>query len=167
MPDYFKEKMKSPWDCQTICSTYSNLDNHPTRLSEPKASKKKNEHDLQKNVSDPASTLDAPKRIVLSLKSGLPVGVLERKLISYVSEVTQVASAIGELAENKGAVRSRNETAEEKRIRKAVVKEERFKKRHDKRELKTAFKNDDLGNQRRVATIGSGPGSQGVAVFRY
>lgn len=158
MPEYLREKPTSAWDCESIISTYSNLDNHPTRLSHPKPPRKK-------DAANPPPR-DAPKRIVLSSKSGLPVGVLDaRGPATDGDDSEDEEEPEGQV--NKGAARSRDETPEERRARKALVKEERMKKRSEKREVKAAFKKEDIGSQRRVALSGSGPGAGGVAVFKY
>jgi protein LTV1 len=51
---YLIEKEKE-WDCESIISTYSNLENHPTLISE-----------------------DKPNRIKLSRKTGMPLNVLPK-----------------------------------------------------------------------------------------
>merc|ERR1712179_389481 len=40
---YFSERVHNPWDCESILSTYSNLDNNPVRIQgSRKRGKKKN-----------------------------------------------------------------------------------------------------------------------------
>jgi hypothetical protein len=154
MPDYFKLKVESKWDCESIVSTYSNLDNHPVRVAEKP---KKKSQSLQQRT---AASSDAPKRITLSNKSGLPLGVLPER----------VRGALGDddgdddvcVKDNKGKARSRVESKEDKRLRKSLVKLQRQQKRESKSSLKGAFKADELGKQKRGAE-----GTRGVAVFKY
>ncbi len=74
--DYVAAKKLEQWDCETILSTYSNLDNHPAVISIPSRKnkkKKKKESDLQL-----ASGIhNEHQRIELSKKSGLPLCVIQ------------------------------------------------------------------------------------------
>ena len=150
MPDYLKPKEKLQWDCETIISTYSNLDNHPVQLVSATGPRGKTSSSIAND-----SGRQEPKRITLSQKSGLPLGVLPTK--------QSTAGAEGTISrENKGAARNKKETREEKKIRKMRVKEERQEKRKTKSQLKMAFKNDELEQQKRVAHQKLG----GVSTFK-
>ena len=151
MPDYLKPKEKLQWDCETIISTYSNLDNHPVQLVSPATGPRDK---ISSSIANDSGRQE-PKRITLSQKSGLPLGVLPTKQSS--------AGAEGTISrENKGAARNKKETREEKKIRKMQVKEERQEKRKTKSQLKMAFKNDELEEQKRVAHQKLG----GVSTFK-
>jgi len=152
MPDYFKEKVDAKWDCESIVSTYSNLDNHPVCVTEAKKGNRKQRKEAV--FTAPPTSASAPSRITLSQKSGLPVGVLPETRKQTKGDV--------EAGENKGQARSRAETKEEKRLRKNLVKLERQEKRASKTELKGSFKTEQLGVQARMAS-----GGKGVAIFRY
>lgn len=158
MPDYFKAKEVSQWDCESIISTYSNLDNHPVRIAEPRREPRKKKAAPPASSAEPAvADRELPKRIVLSAKSGMPVGVFP---------TTQLQDSEGPGAdnapENKGAGRSKEESKEEKRARKTRVKEERQVTRVAKTQTKAAFKQEALDSQALAAR-----GGGGVAVFRY
>ena len=159
MPDYFKAKEVAQWDCESILSTYSNLDNHPVRIMEPRRQSRKKQGRLPTSPDEaPGSDRELPRRIVLSSKSGMPVGVLQSSAESTVSDGRSIDSA----PENKGTGRRKEESKEEKRERKPRVKEERHNTRVAKSKTKEVFRREALDNHA-LATRSSG----GVAVFRY
>ncbi|KAJ2674248.1 Protein ltv1 [Coemansia sp. RSA 1085] len=104
LDEIFKEKERTPWDCQSILSTYSTLDNHPATIHEKRT-----------------------PRIRVSSKSGFPVVVEDQPRPE------------AEPRPNRGAPRPKNETAEEKRLRKKQLQEERRKRREQKRETQSSF----------------------------
>jgi protein LTV1 len=158
MPDYFKAKEVSQWDCESIISTYSNLDNHPVRINEPKREPRSKKAAPSASSAEPAvADRESPKRIVLSAKSGMPVGVFP----ATQPQEPEGPGAEGAL-ENKGTGRSKGESKEEKRARKSRVKEERQVTRVAKTQTKAVFKQEALDNQVLAAR-----GGGGVAVFRY
>lgn len=159
MPDYFKAKEVAQWDCESILSTYSNLDNHPVRITEPRRQPRKKPETLPTSPDEsPGAGRELPRRIVLSTKSGMPVGVLQSSAESTASD----GRSIGSAPENKGAGRRKEESKEEKRERKSRVKEERHNTRVAKSKTKEVFRREALDNHA-LATRSSG----GVAVFRY
>lgn len=108
------------WDCESILSTRSNLDNHPARIGEP-------------------------QRIRLSAKTGLPIGVLPCR---PVRRGTDGSAAEPDAAPDRtvagggvplGIARNRDETADEKRARKAQMKAMRQQSRARKKQYKQAF----------------------------
>eukprot|EP00002_Diphylleia_rotans_P040888 TRINITY_DN9820_c0_g1_i1.p1 TRINITY_DN9820_c0_g1~~TRINITY_DN9820_c0_g1_i1.p1 ORF type:complete len:571 (+),score=189.68 TRINITY_DN9820_c0_g1_i1:74-1786(+) len=110
---YVEEERDEKWDCETILSTYSNMDNHPKIIGE-----------------------DAPKKILLSRKTGIPLNVLQTKPTKEESS--------DEERENLGVPRPKKETAEEKRNRKKQLKDAKKERRQDKKFLKEAFKQEEL-----------------------
>jgi hypothetical protein len=162
MPEYLKPKEQLQWDCETIVSTYSNLDNQPVKLHDPTSSAHVRRAILNRDADaargKACDGTDAPKRILLSQKSGLPLGVLPSRVCRPATDVES-----GLVRENKGAARGKQETKEEKRQRKLRIKEERKGKRRSKAALKVAFKSSELQEQKRVSqqTIA------GVAMFKY
>lgn len=107
-------KYREAWDCQSVLSTYSNLENHPKLISDrgPK------------------------KKILIDSKTGMPslvqVDKKNRKPrqeeLEKVQEEEEEEAGSGEDEEEQeridtGIPRSKNETKEEKRARKAAVKE--------------------------------------------
>lgn len=118
-PEYLIEKPKEKWDCESIISTYSNLENHPTLIREEPKKKK--------------------KTIQLSKKTGIPIGVLPTK------EKEEEDDDL--ISENLGKKRNKNETKEEKRLRKKMIKMENRMKRQLKKETKKAFKKEEVKQQ--------------------
>lgn len=152
----------TPWDCETILSTCSNLDNHPSLIVEEggKRKGKKGRNNRYRGGEMPALAEEeggpegAVAMVALSKKSGLPLGVLS------MAEKKKVA---GEVM-NAGSKRDKAETEEEKRIRKAAVKQARREGRTKKKEMTQAFKQVE-----KVAGVQSRSGETAVArsVFQY
>lgn len=104
----FARPPKDEFDCESICSTYSNLLNHPKLIS----------WGLGTDLMD--RTVRKPvKKIALSKKTGLPI--VEKGETEEGEEEEDEEEM--EPVENLGAKRNKNETAEEKRLRKQKVKE--------------------------------------------
>ncbi|XP_069344008.1 protein LTV1 homolog isoform X2 [Eulemur rufifrons] len=112
------EEAKEKWDCESICSTYSNLYNHPQLIKyQPK-----------------------PKQIRISSKTGIPLNVLPKKgLTAKQAERMQMING-SDLPKVSTQPRSKNESKEDKRARKQAIKEERKERRVEKKANKLAFK---------------------------
>ncbi|XP_042556880.1 protein LTV1 homolog [Dipodomys spectabilis] len=112
------EEAKEKWDCESICSTYSNLYNHPQLIKyEPK-----------------------PRKIHLSSKTGIPLNVLPKKGLT-AKQVEQMQMINGsDLPKVSAQPRSKNESKEDKKARKQAIKEERKERRVEKKANKLAFK---------------------------
>eukprot|EP00557_Chaetoceros_sp_GSL56_P004726 CAMPEP_0176487676 /NCGR_PEP_ID=MMETSP0200_2-20121128/6274_1 /TAXON_ID=947934 /ORGANISM="Chaetoceros sp., Strain GSL56" /LENGTH=628 /DNA_ID=CAMNT_0017884551 /DNA_START=63 /DNA_END=1949 /DNA_ORIENTATION=+ len=169
---YFTMKERNPWDCESILSTYSNLDNNPAvigRSNHRRTRKKKNgNHPI---INDDVSTIheeqqqqQQPVQILLSNKTGLPLGVLPER--------TTAGRGIDDLDEdqqgtfvsvNKGIARKKNETAEEKRARKKAIKEERQIARIQKKIMKEAIQ-EEFGKRTGHVDVDD---VAGKSVFRY
>jgi len=118
---YFSITPRNPWDCETILSTYSNLDNHPTTIPKRK-SKKKNLH----NIS----------QIQLSNKTGLPLP-LEKDRFSPPPSENKV---------NLGEARTKTESKEDKKKRKAMAKNLRNQKKDEKKVFKYVYQQEYMKN---------------------
>ncbi|XP_036105313.1 protein LTV1 homolog isoform X1 [Molossus molossus] len=112
------EEVKEKWDCESICSTYSNLYNHPQIIKyEPK-----------------------PKQIRISSKTGIPLHVLPQKGFT-AKQVERMQMINGsDLPKVSAQPRSKNESKEDKRARKQAIREERKERRVEKKANKLAFK---------------------------
>ncbi|KAJ1797031.1 Protein ltv1 [Coemansia sp. RSA 2399] len=111
----FEEKKRTPWDCQTILTTYSNLDNHPAMIYEQRK-----------------------PQIKVSRKSGFPV------VANNNDDQGKTVDANGAEAEkvekeNKGVARQKGETAEEKRERKRRIQEAKRGRREEKKDNREVF----------------------------
>jgi len=175
LPEYEKVAIEEKWDVETIVSTYSNLDNHPGLIRsdgyKPRSS--------ASSRGVPAAPLDASTaarpQIKLSRKQGLPVDYLPWKSTSADSKMGAIeegGSARGdeempegeeeeeELAPLPAAAscavvdlqRHKGETAEEKKARKAAVKEARREARVSKKANKVAVKEEG----KKAAAVGGG-----------
>uniref|UniRef100_A0A1D1Y8K8 Protein LTV1 n=1 Tax=Anthurium amnicola TaxID=1678845 RepID=A0A1D1Y8K8_9ARAE len=119
------------WDCETIVSTYSNLDNHPGRIQAP--DKPKSKPQLAETI--PVFPSENKKIIVLRGKEKLPVDFLPQSRRTPVEKVKK--SEISGLGQQK---RRAHESKEEKSERKAAVREARREARQAKKELKGLYK---------------------------
>jgi protein LTV1 len=115
------------WDCETIISTYSNLENHPRLITEPITLK----------------GLKRKKKIELSQKSGIPLGILEKKKKQVEEDSEDEEEDDDEEVDDRGKSRNKQESKEEKKLRKAQVKKAKQEKRQQKKALKQAFKEEE------------------------
>lgn len=169
---YFTMKERNPWDCESILSTYSNLDNNPAIIGRSshhrRRRKKKNGNGL--NPHDDVSTVheeqsQQPVQILLSNKTGLPLGVLPERAganqRNFLDDFEQQETFV---SVNKGVARKKNETAEERRARKKAVKEERQVARIQKKMMKEAIQ-EEFG--KRTGANVDVDDIAGKSVFRY
>ncbi|XP_062019268.1 uncharacterized protein LOC133735854 [Rosa rugosa] len=144
------------WDCETVITTYSNLENHPAKIGAPELSRKKKQ--LSETVF---GGLDASNNLIkLGGRQRLPVDFLPRNRRPAATErATEKVEDIGSLkTEQQKRKQHGQEPKEEKKERKAAVKEERREARRAKKELKELYKGEAQHAQR-VAAI-SGPSSK-------
>ncbi|GAB2268131.1 hypothetical protein Dimus_003110 [Dionaea muscipula] len=136
------------WDCETIITTYSNLDNHPGRIDAPEMFRK---NKLSQMVSD---TLKSSKDhlIFLGGKEKMPVGYFPQGKRATKEMVKVVAKT-----EHPKRIHHGQESKEEKKVRKAAVKEERREARRLNKEVKELYRGEAKLAQK-VAAI-SGPPS--------
>ncbi|XP_016490939.2 uncharacterized protein LOC107810650 [Nicotiana tabacum] len=138
------------WDCETIVSTYSNLDNHPGKIVAPGARRKK----LLLVISE------ASPIISLKGKEKLPVDYLPSKGKHAVQKEDKKKQGLEK--EEKDNSKSEQlkrkqhgeESKEEKKERKAAVKEERREARRMKKEMKGLYKCEAQRAQKVAAFTG-------------
>jgi protein LTV1 len=128
--EILEEKKKSEWDCETIVSTYSNLDNHPVKIEGRK------------------------KQIKLSQKTGIPKGYVHGQdqnddAMAASSDQDDEDSEDGQVSS--AEPRKKGETAEERRERKKRVKEEKRVQRERKKNLKATFRKEEQRQQHILA----------------
>lgn len=117
---------KDRWDCQTILTTRSNLENHPKmiRLRDISGKSKKQ--------------LEPPRRILLDPKTGFPS--LADPLQPTCADSDEASTSDLEQGPPPQVLaRDRNESKEDKKARKAAVKAERANRRVEKKGNKDAF----------------------------
>ena len=152
---YYTVRSVNPWDCESVLSTYSNLDNRPATIGAGGSRKKKKNKGALRTVEEGAAAKAARDIIQLSGKTGLPLGVLEAKARK---EAAPVGGGF-----NKGEGRKKGETADEKRARKQAVKREREERRAEKKTTKAVF--GEAVEKRRGK--GNDDDLKGKSVFRY
>ena len=102
---------------------------------------------------------EGTQQILLSSKTGLPVGVLPNtKEEEYYGEGDDTYVSV-----NKGEARRKHETSEEKRLRKLNVKKERQLARMQKKMMKEAY-NDEFGKRQEQILVDD---VGGKSVFRF
>ncbi|CAN6306488.1 unnamed protein product [Urochloa humidicola] len=133
------------WDCETIVSTFSNLDNHPGKIETPGIPKRR----LPRVF--PGETATTNDIIKLHGKEKLPVEYLpQRKKGGEKEKKVKPAEA----ATDKFKKGAEKETKEEKKARKAAVKEEKREARKAKKELKGLYKSETQKAQKVAAVTG-------------
>ncbi|KAK6938901.1 hypothetical protein RJ641_032409 [Dillenia turbinata] len=137
------------WDCETIVSTYSNLDNHPSKIGAPESARRKK---LSNTVSEVLNS--GPGHVInLRGKEKLPVDFLpqSRKVVKDKEKGVLAYELSSQREDNMGR-------SPRKRRRKgrylAAVKEERREARRAKKEMKGLYKCETQRAQRAVAISG-------------
>ncbi|GAX78082.1 hypothetical protein CEUSTIGMA_g5524.t1 [Chlamydomonas eustigma] len=161
LPQVFVER-EDRWDCESVLSLRSNLDNHPAKIAEPQ----------RRAGSRGAGT------IKLSNKTGMPAAyvagsttsghregndfecqtsneVVKQQVCNDAEDSSSNVSDSGHVEQDEGRViileRKRDETAEEKRLRKASVKDAKREAREAKKALKTMFKEEGTKQKKQAA----------------
>ncbi|KAL7522314.1 hypothetical protein ACHAWX_007004 [Stephanocyclus meneghinianus] len=163
---YFSETPRNPWDCESILSTYSNLDNNPVVIGRSsRKTKKKGKKKEMMEVESQVIPEDKPVKIHLSNKTGLPLGVFDKHTHNSGSSPEEDCYGEGDtyISINKGEARNRAESTLEKKVRKMAVKEERKICRIQKKIMKEAFREEF--QKRGTAEIVDAVG--GTTVFRF
>ena len=160
---YFSISSRNPWDCESILSTYSNLDNNPVVIGRSSRRNKKKGNKLKNSVDDDSVIPeDKPVKIQLSNKTGLPLGVFDKPNHAE-SEVDYHDESDTYISVNKGEARDKEESLLEKKARKIAIKDERKVNRIQKKMMREAFREEftKRGHDQVVDAVG------GAAVFRF
>lgn len=124
------------WDCESILSTYSNIYNHPKLIDEPRKSRK---IQIDPKTGLPVNTLRGGDNDKLTAKalakldngevgpSGGPKSLCAKSVMSTLSVLS---------------IRPKDETPEEKKERKRLLKEYRLERRIEKKGNAEAFKEE-------------------------
>ncbi|KAJ2745873.1 Protein ltv1 [Coemansia sp. BCRC 34301] len=121
---YFKEKERTPWDCQTILTTYSTLDNHPATIYEKRAPQIK----VNRRTGFPMV-----QALAGDDEHGKGVNSDEDVDMCGADDDNDVSK------ENKGRPRPKDESKEEKRARKKQIQEDKRSRREVKKETREVF----------------------------
>lgn len=129
-------KQKKKWDCESILSTYSNIYNHPKVIDVPS---KKNKIQINRKTGLPMNVLDGEKG-KLTERALAKLALDEEKAAGPKSLCAEsVLSTLSVLS-----IRPKDETPEERRERKKLLKEYRNERRFEKKSNKIAFKEEQL-----------------------
>jgi len=123
LQEMFPDKPKDPWDCETIISTYSNLENHPELIQEQPL-----------------------RKIRLSAKTGIPTPAALRPPPER-DEDDELVERLSAMTSTTSLGRPKDETIDEKRERKKLIKAGKQLQRERKKELKAVFQAESV-NQR-------------------
>ena len=174
--EYLRNAPREAWDCETIVSTYSNLENHPSVIDA--------HHGGSGSSGKRRGSKNGASLIRLSETNGLPVDyVRARRGAGRGGSMLTAANlaAIGETGEEdvsarggadeysdeddgelgeewRSNIRRKGETPEEKKARKAAVKAGRRDARAAKKGLKTTFKREEreMGKKAMVGDVRPG-----------
>ena len=155
---YFTMKERNPWDCESILSTYSNMDNNPSIVGRSGRRRNKKKNKSKGGFEDESIAEEKPVQILLSNKTGLPLGVLPGPEGFLDGEAENTYMSV-----NKGEARKKNETKEEKKARKLLVKQDRQIARIQKKMMREAIQ-EEFG-QRVSNDVSNDVG--GKSVFKY
>lgn len=145
-------KWSQKWDCESILSTRTNYENHPTILGKC---------DFENHPTKIRPKAD--KMIKLTRSGGIPVDALRamrekrdqacseatsegqsddesHSQCSQSDNATASESQFSEMDYNQGRARPKNETKDEKRARKRFIKEQRRRNRERKKKVKGLFR---------------------------
>ncbi|KAF9451378.1 Low temperature viability protein [Macrolepiota fuliginosa MF-IS2] len=126
------------WDCETIITTYSNLENHP--------------HIIRVAKSKPVAKISLDPKTGFPLVNGLPSttnGKTTSRSTNRAEDESDDTETESPAHKHVTISRSRNESKDEKKARKAATKIEQQTRRAEKREMKEKFE-AELKNQKRV-----------------
>lgn len=133
----FKKKIRDKWDCESILSTYSNLENHPNLI---KAPKRKPHRQIKLNrYGLPEDTVNQLLKERRDAFRGGAAGE-EGPALEDLSEGSEYEEEEQPEPVNLGAKRPKKESAAVRKARKAAVKEQRRLNRMRKKSLKRGFK---------------------------
>jgi protein LTV1 len=162
---YFSERHRNPWDCESILSTYSNLDNNPVTIDASTSRRRLQRQQKNKKALAQQPEEEEEAQIRLSSKTGLPLGVIRRGNHDDDSDDEDAKGDDTMISVNKGLARSKLESAEEKRTRKAAIKRERQVARLQKKVTRQVFQTE-LAKRTADASTANDT-TAGKSVFRY
>lgn len=139
----FDEMFKEPdekWDCETIISTYTNLDNHPSVIDAP--------------VSHKRRSVKTQPIIRLDPKTQAPADFMPNASAPASSSIAMDFGSRREVVHS-SAGRNKDESKEEKKARKAAVKEVARERRALKSEMRKAFGAEHVKQDRHATALGT------------
>lgn len=136
------ENNKKRWDCESILSTYSNIYNHP-KLIEIPSKKRPSKIQINPKTGIPMNTLDGEQSGKLTMKSLAKLNTSEQESTNKFGARSVCAESVFSTL-SVLSIRPKDESAEEKRERKKLLKEYRGERRIEKKANQTAFKEEKM-----------------------
>jgi len=131
--------IRDKWDCESIITTYSNMENHPTVIKAPRRS-----HFKEVKLSKDGIPLEG----LMAMRESRHKNTLE-PLIEEGEENEENEGDESDTPENEGRKRNKKETKEEKKRRKTELKALRKKNRRRKKLLKMKVNDEIYTNETR------------------
>ncbi|KAI8589743.1 hypothetical protein BDZ88DRAFT_451884 [Geranomyces variabilis] len=125
-----EEKVRDQWDVETVLSTYSNIYNRPKMISERTAGTAKIRLKGRLGMPVVDDSADGGRK-------ASPLATSQKENAGDETDDEDREEPV-----NKGVARSKEETKEEKKMRKAEVKADKKNRRVEKKATKTAFKDE-------------------------
>lgn len=137
------ENNKKRWDCESILSTYSNIYNHPKLIDIP-SKKRPSKIQINPKTGIPMNTLDGENSGKLTMKSlaKLNTAQNEQETNKFGARSVCAESVFSTLSVL--SIRPKDETTEEKKERKKLLKEYRGERRIEKKANQMAFKDEKI-----------------------
>jgi protein LTV1 len=134
-----EEGTKKKWDCESILSTYSNIYNHPKLIEVPSNKKKSSQIKINPRTGIPMNVLEQPEKLTVKSLAKLNSEQVKTSTGPKSLCAESVLSTLSVLS-----LRPKDETAEEKRERKKLLKEYRSERRIEKKGNRIAFNEERL-----------------------
>lgn len=138
-----KVEPEQKWDCESIISTYSNIYNHPKLIDIPKPIK------LSKK-GIPLDTINPNKGLTAKVLKQLD---RENEMLEIVDRIRNESETDYTEASVAITTRRKDESKEEKALRKQSVKQARKERRVEKKATKTAFSKEKLRQNKEMLNL--------------
>lgn len=125
-----ERRVADKWDCETVLSTYTNVDNHPSVIDDGPGGRRA----ARARRRDPIIRLDPRTSLPTEFMPPLPEDAAEEDDTFYAERTDTAAAHV--------TVRDRNESADAKRARKTTAKAAARERRAEKSATKKAFSDE-------------------------
>jgi protein LTV1 len=156
---YFSEKPTNPWDCESILTTYTNLDNNPVMIV-PQSRRRRTKATTKSKVPvEEEQETETVNHIRLSNKTGLPV--IKNDNNNDDDDDDEYAQDT-RMSVNFGQARPKDESVQDKRMRKQNCKVQRQLSRMQKKMTREIFESEFAKR-----AVDTGDAVAGKTVFRF
>lgn len=135
------------FDCESIISTYSNLYNHPKLIFDPKEPKNR------RVKVDPRTGMPVDSKPGLTAANLKKLNQGTLSMMRDEDEMTMTTHKSVTSLLSKMSVRTKDESPEEKKARKSLVKELRRERRQEKKANRLAFKQEEQRQHREAVNV--------------